>query len=353
MSTPSFDIPKECKTSVVVDEGPNFHVEVKKVPVPEIGIPPACMTPIELKGFFTLPVHFPKANITVSNRIQSQKSSPHHKVHQTRIELELRSPSPRPTSRDIGGNGADEAKSDEDAFWMGRSQKRLHDEPKLRSHNNKPFPSISHHRHASDPSHPVPVALSWLPGAVYQDSDDLDSVTSRSTFSEESVPSTTADRPLILPHTVDEESLFQSLFRELDEAFQEFEGRIDQRNGPLPVEDMVLKLPVFHAPRVMYGLRPDQTSCWKGFVYLNGRHSILSKLLKSSFENRFIYGVEIGGVEDVSGYGDAVLFMGQDRKVYYTSSNGWFEEDKDGFYEYQVHGGFELRECSMSRMLEL
>lgn len=60
MSTPSFDIPKECKTSVVVDEGPNFHVEVKTVPVPEIGIPPACMTPIELKGFFTLPVHFPK-----------------------------------------------------------------------------------------------------------------------------------------------------------------------------------------------------------------------------------------------------------------------------------------------------
>jgi hypothetical protein len=40
MSTPSFDIPKECKTGVVVDEGPNFHVEVKTVPVPEIGIPP-------------------------------------------------------------------------------------------------------------------------------------------------------------------------------------------------------------------------------------------------------------------------------------------------------------------------
>lgn len=40
MSTPSFEIPKECKAGVVVDEGPNFRVEVKTVPVPEIGIVP-------------------------------------------------------------------------------------------------------------------------------------------------------------------------------------------------------------------------------------------------------------------------------------------------------------------------
>jgi hypothetical protein len=40
MSAPSFDIPKECKAGVVVDEGPNFRVEVKMVPVPEIGIAP-------------------------------------------------------------------------------------------------------------------------------------------------------------------------------------------------------------------------------------------------------------------------------------------------------------------------
>jgi len=34
---PYFDIPKECKAGVVVDEGPNFRVEVQMVPVPEIG----------------------------------------------------------------------------------------------------------------------------------------------------------------------------------------------------------------------------------------------------------------------------------------------------------------------------
>jgi hypothetical protein len=35
---PTFDIPKECKAGVVVDEGPNFRVEVQMVPVPEIGM---------------------------------------------------------------------------------------------------------------------------------------------------------------------------------------------------------------------------------------------------------------------------------------------------------------------------
>lgn len=37
-AAPHFDIPAECWAGVVVDEGPNFHVEVQKVPVPEIGM---------------------------------------------------------------------------------------------------------------------------------------------------------------------------------------------------------------------------------------------------------------------------------------------------------------------------
>ncbi|KAF2404996.1 alcohol dehydrogenase 1 [Trichodelitschia bisporula] len=34
---PSYDIPKTCKAGVVVNEGPDFRVEVQDVPVPEIG----------------------------------------------------------------------------------------------------------------------------------------------------------------------------------------------------------------------------------------------------------------------------------------------------------------------------
>ena len=33
----TFDIPKKCKAGVVVNEGPDFRVEVQEVDVPEIG----------------------------------------------------------------------------------------------------------------------------------------------------------------------------------------------------------------------------------------------------------------------------------------------------------------------------
>jgi len=35
---PTFEIPKECKAGVVVNQGPDFHVEVQMVPVPEISM---------------------------------------------------------------------------------------------------------------------------------------------------------------------------------------------------------------------------------------------------------------------------------------------------------------------------
>lgn len=33
----TFDIPKTCKAGVVVNEGPDFHVEVQDLPTPEPG----------------------------------------------------------------------------------------------------------------------------------------------------------------------------------------------------------------------------------------------------------------------------------------------------------------------------
>lgn len=39
--TTTYDIPKKCKAGVVVNEGPDFHVEVQEVDVPEIGTFPS------------------------------------------------------------------------------------------------------------------------------------------------------------------------------------------------------------------------------------------------------------------------------------------------------------------------
>lgn len=43
--TTTYDIPQKCKAGVVVNEGPDFHVEVQEVDVPEIGtFPPQTPT---------------------------------------------------------------------------------------------------------------------------------------------------------------------------------------------------------------------------------------------------------------------------------------------------------------------
>ena len=51
-----FDIPKECKAGVVVNEGPDFRVEVQMVPVPEIRmfLLPSLLLPYFISLFFYL-----------------------------------------------------------------------------------------------------------------------------------------------------------------------------------------------------------------------------------------------------------------------------------------------------------
>ncbi|KAH6647379.1 alcohol dehydrogenase 1 [Truncatella angustata] len=53
----SFEIPSECIAGVVVNEGPNFHIEVKNVPVPEIG-PDDVLIKLNATGLCMSDVHF-------------------------------------------------------------------------------------------------------------------------------------------------------------------------------------------------------------------------------------------------------------------------------------------------------
>ncbi|KAL1297537.1 hypothetical protein AAFC00_006109 [Neodothiora populina] len=54
---PSFDIPKQCKAGVVVNEGPDFHIEVRDVPVPEIG-PDDVLIKLNATGLCMSDIHF-------------------------------------------------------------------------------------------------------------------------------------------------------------------------------------------------------------------------------------------------------------------------------------------------------
>ncbi|KAJ9610497.1 hypothetical protein H2200_005274 [Cladophialophora chaetospira] len=54
---PTFDIPKECVAAVVKNEGPDFYVEVEKVPVPEIG-PKDVLIKLNATGLCLSDIHF-------------------------------------------------------------------------------------------------------------------------------------------------------------------------------------------------------------------------------------------------------------------------------------------------------
>ncbi|CZR50301.1 related to alcohol dehydrogenase, class V [Phialocephala subalpina] len=55
--TPSFDIPKKCEAGVVVNEGPDFHFEIRDVDVPEVG-QNECFIKLNATGLCLSDVHF-------------------------------------------------------------------------------------------------------------------------------------------------------------------------------------------------------------------------------------------------------------------------------------------------------
>jgi len=56
-AAPTFEIPKECKAGVVVNQGPDFHVEVQMVPVPEIK-PNEVLIKLNATGICHSDIHF-------------------------------------------------------------------------------------------------------------------------------------------------------------------------------------------------------------------------------------------------------------------------------------------------------
>ena len=175
-----------------------------------------------------------------------------------------------------------------------------------------------------------------------------------------SVDSQTVESPLgvILMewHTEEEEKLyFQDLYSILDTSLAAWETRvksegIDKVNAYS--EYGFLNLPDRHDRSVIFGIRPDGTEFWRGYVRLCGPYSGLVKIDISTGYRNVIFGVEFGGIYNFETMGMALLFMGTDRLLYYTDSEGEFEEDEDGFYVFQVHGPYELRSLQSRHILD-
>ena len=154
-------------------------------------------------------------------------------------------------------------------------------------------------------------------------------------------------------HTEEEEKLyFQDIHSILDIAFSAWETRvksegIDKVNAYS--EYGVLNLPDRHDRSVIYGIRPDGMEFWKGYVRLCGQHT---GLVKIDILTETIFGVQFGGIYNFETMGTAWFFVGTDRLVYYTDSEGSFEEDEDGFYVFQAHGPYELRSLRSRRIMD-
>jgi len=154
-------------------------------------------------------------------------------------------------------------------------------------------------------------------------------------------------------HTEEEEKLyFQDIHSILNIAFSAWETQvksegIDKVNAYS--EYGVLNLPDRHDRSVIYGIQPDGMEFWKGYVRLCGQHT---RLVKIDILTETIFGVEFGGIYNFETMGTAWLFMGTDRLVYYTDSEGSFEEDEDGFYVFQAHGPYELRSLRSRRIID-
>ena len=327
----------------------NISPPEKSDPISNLSLPsvhvsatPIRMSPNSPTSSCMVPIRSSRVNIIVSNRIQSQEKSPQWETHQKRLERELRSTPLEPILCDSPIEKVEHTAQTEEEFCMGSSDKSRENKPSLSIVKDlvSSAPATSHHEDGKVKS--TQFSLKSLPGAVYADSD-VESVSTRSTFSEDSVDSIPKKLSLILPSAAEQTELFHSLFHILDDAFSELEIKMHESFESLSIQDMFLRLPVFHASTVFFGLRPDHLGFWKGYIYLNGRYSEICKLLSYDFEGGVMYGVEIGKVEDLDGYGGATLFMAQNRQVYYTSSAGWFEEDNEGYYQFQVHGGFDLQ----------
>lgn len=102
---------------------------------------------------------------------------------------------------------------------------------------------------------------------------------------------------------------------------------------------------------VIFGKREDGQGYWHGSIGILAENQMVVKLSVCS-DDTIIFGTRMGRIEDFDGC-DARLFMGIDRKIYYTSIGLSGEFDHGGWPMYYVSqlGSFDLREYRSDRIL--
>ena len=184
---------------------------------------------------------------------------------------------------------------------------------------------------------------------------DSASTCSYSVLSDDTVAS--PPQPRLTRFTKNEESdFFNHIYTILDASLSKWEERVNYRSGqPLSlekIEDAIVDLPRIRESSVIFGRRPNRQGFWEGRLELTGKYTEIKKLCSPSFENSIGFGVEIGSIEDFKSMDGAILFMGIDRRMYYTDHEGWFDLDEFGRYCYEVIGPYDFRSLSKNKVLD-
>jgi hypothetical protein len=157
----------------------------------------------------------------------------------------------------------------------------------------------------------------------------------------------------LLRFTLDNEEFFTNVFTLMDKSFKEWEMKM----GPSPFESLqfhkyeqkFLNLPEVTKKNIIMGKRPGGKGFWRGDVELRGQAQELVKIKTSG--KKVLLAIEFAWIAGFDCRGGATFVMGNDRKFYYTDSDGDVE-DEDGYATYFVHGPYEITCFGSDKVLD-
>ena len=139
---------------------------------------------------------------------------------------------------------------------------------------------------------------------------------------------------------LDQTSLFQTAFESLSRAFTQWHRTISNKDARvMTTNDFRLNVNECVDADVIWGRRGCGKGYWTGHLSVIPGRLFVEKL-RVGYHPAPIFGVQIGSIEDFECY-NAVLFYGENGRVYYTPSEfSGPEGHEQGWSVVNVHGGF-------------
>ena len=147
-------------------------------------------------------------------------------------------------------------------------------------------------------------------------------------------------------HSVANDAILRQSHSDLVRAFHLWHSRTPETVAKRFSRDQFF-LPVDNVIReeVCWGRRPREIGDWKGSVNIAPGRMYVERLIFGSEEDKHVYGVQIGRIEDFD-CDDAILFFGDNGKLYYTPAEHINTCIVDGCSTVTVYGGYAMEDLA-------